>query len=57
MFGLSTKEMLYKAILNASQNQIEAYKQDIKNNISLFEDSQNDKANETLIKVRRDTWT
>jgi hypothetical protein len=54
MFGLSTKEVLSKAILNASKNKVGIYKQRIMSNIDVLNGDEEAATEEVLISVRRE---
>lgn len=54
MFGLSTKEALSKAILNASKNKVEVYKHGIKANIDVLNGDAEKEKEEVIILVRRE---
>ena len=54
MFGLSTKEVLSKAILNASKNKAGIYKQGIMANIDVLNGNEEAAKEEVIISVRRE---
>ena len=54
MFGLSTKEVLSNAILNASKNKIEIYQRGIIANIDALNGDVEAEKEEAIISVRRE---
>lgn len=54
MFGLSTKEVLSKAILNSSANHIEQYKESIKNNFISLNNASEEESQKMLMSIRKD---
>lgn len=54
MFGLSTREMLKKVILNLSRNNLDIYKSGIKKNIEKLNCGTETEVNEILFEVRKE---
>ena len=54
MFGLSTKEVLMKAILNASKNKAEIYKQGLMANVDVLNGNEEAEREEVFFSIQKE---